>query len=72
MITFESKNNSSAVYGWDKFFKAYAAKRYYYIYLNTLQALILPKRDFEPEDLPDMDALIKAKLGSNFRTVIIS
>ena len=71
MITFESKNNSSAAYDGDIFFKAYATKRYYYIDLNTLQALTLPKRDLEPEELPEMDALIKAKLGSNFRAAII-
>lgn len=60
------KENSSATYRWDMFYNAYDTKNYFYLYINTAQAVILPKRDFRPEELPVLETLIREKLGEKF------
>lgn len=60
------KENSSAEYQWDVFHSAYETKRYFYLYINTAQAIILPKRDFKPEVIPVLEKMIREKLGRRF------
>ncbi len=60
------KENSSATYRWEMFYSAYETKKYFYLYINTVQAVILPKRDFRTEELPVLETLIREKLGAKF------
>lgn len=61
------RENGSGEYKWDMLFNAYETKKYYYLYINTVQAILLPKRDFSEEELPVVAKLIQEKLGRRFR-----
>lgn len=61
------RENGSGEYKWDMIFNAYETKKYYYLYINTVQAIILPKRDFKGEELSFAAKLIQDKLGRRFR-----
>jgi len=60
------KENSAGEYRWDMFFSAYETKKYFYLYINTIQAIILPKRDFQKENIPMLEKLIAEKLEKKF------
>ncbi|HWQ77705.1 MAG TPA: YcxB family protein [Anaerovoracaceae bacterium] len=60
------KENGSGEYQWDVFYSVYETKKYFYLYINTAQAIILPKRDFKPEEVPVLEKLIREKLGKRF------
>lgn len=61
------KENCTVEYRWDMFFSAYETKKYFYLYVNTIQAVILPKREFKVEEIPVLRNLIREKLGRNYR-----
>ncbi len=58
--------NSSASYKWDVFHRVYDTKKYYYLYVNTLQAIILPKRMFTAEQGYELRTLMRAQLGNRY------
>jgi hypothetical protein len=60
------KENGAGTYQWDVFFSAYETKKYFYLYINTIQAIILPKRDFSEEEVIVLGKLFKEKLGKRF------
>ncbi len=60
------KENSAGVYRWDMLYHAYETKKYYYLYINTAQAIILPKRDFGNGEIPTVEKLIRQKLGKRY------
>lgn len=60
------KENSSGIFQWDVFYCVYETKKYFYLYINTMQAVILPKRVFTKEEVIVLENLIKEKMGRNF------
>ena len=60
------QEKSIVVYEWDKFYLAYETKKYFFLYINIAMALILPKRDFQTEEIPMLEKLIQEKLGKKF------
>lgn len=60
------ENDSAGEYQWDIFHSAYETKKYFYLYIDTAQAIILPKRDFKPEEIPALEKMIGEKLGRRF------
>ncbi len=60
------KENSAGSFQWEMFYCVYKTKKYYYLYINTMQAIILPKRAFSQEQIIALEQLIKEKMGRNF------
>lgn len=60
------KENSAGIYRWEMLYHVYETKKYYYLYINTMQAIILPKRDFPPDETAAMEKLIREKLGKRY------
>lgn len=60
------KEKGAGEFQWDMFYFAYETKPYFYLYINTMQAIILPKRDLKREDLIALEKLVKEKLGKKF------
>ncbi|MEL7654755.1 MAG: YcxB family protein [Bacillota bacterium] len=60
------KAKSAGEFQWDMFYQSYETKHYFYLYINTLQAIILPKRDFSGTEIAAVEKLIKEKLGRRF------
>ena len=60
------KENSTGSFQWDMFYCVYETKKYFYLYINTMQAIILPKREYNQEQINAMEKLIKEKMGKNF------
>ncbi|MDF3000114.1 MAG: YcxB-like protein [Bacillota bacterium] len=60
------RENSSGSYQWEIFYCAYETKKYFYLYLNTMQAIILPKRYFLPEEMDFLRELIQVKMVKRY------
>jgi hypothetical protein len=63
----DEKAGDFASYQWDKFYKAYETKKYFFLYLNTAMALVFAKNDFRSEDIPVLENLIRDNMGSKFK-----
>lgn len=61
------RENSTGSYGWDLFYIAYETKQYFFLYINTMQAIVLPKRYFSPQEITFLEMLVKEKMGQKFR-----
>jgi len=61
------KEESVNSYRWEAFYFAYETKRYFYLYLNTMQAVILPKRYFKKEEITFVEELIRKSMGIKFQ-----
>lgn len=62
----DEKAGDFAFYQWDKFYKAYETKKYFFLYLNTAMALVFAKNEFGSEELPVMEKLVRDNLGNKF------
>jgi hypothetical protein len=51
---------------YDVFFRAFELEDAFYLYVNKMQAFILPKRYFEGAGAETLEAFFKEKLGSRF------
>ena len=60
------RENSTGFYQWEIFYCAYETKKYFYLYLNTMQAIILPKRCFGPEEIDFTQKLISEKMVKRY------
>ena len=60
------KAKDTGDFQWDMLYQAFETKQYFYLYINTLQAIILPKRDLNSEEIIVVEKLIKEKLGIKF------
>ncbi len=58
--------NGTATYPIDKLYKAYETKKYFYLYISTLQAIIIPKRYLNDMEIDWLEKLLKTKLLKNF------
>lgn len=63
----DEKAGDFAAYQWDKFYKAYETKKYFFLYLNTAMALVFAKKEFGAEEIPAMEKLIRNNLGNKFK-----
>jgi hypothetical protein len=63
----DEKAGDFASYQWDKFYKAYETKKYFFLYLNTAMALVFAKNEFRSEDIPVLEKLIRDNMGSKFK-----
>ena len=58
--------NSAGSYQWKVFYNGYETKNYYYLYINTMQAIILPKKEFDQNQNEVLRDLFSKKLGRKF------
>ncbi len=54
--------NSKAKYEWPLMYKAYESKKYFLIFVNMQQAVIIPKRDLEEQQTQELREIIKDKI----------
>lgn len=57
---------SKGEFRWELMFQAFETKHFFYIYINTVQAIILPKRDFRSGEIIEAEKLIEEKLSGRF------
>ena len=59
---------------YNKFYSYYENKNYYYLYVDRINALILPKREFSSEELDVIDEYFKTSIRKthilNFKAII--
>ena len=69
----EITNNGENHLEYNKFYSYYESKNYYYLYVDKVNALILPKREFTNEELTKLNnyfsSSIKRTSIFNFRTI---
>jgi len=58
---------SSGEFQWEVFYQVFETKQYFYLYINTVQAIILPKRDFSGEQIDTLRSLLQANLENRFQ-----
>jgi len=58
---------------YNKFYSYYESKNYYYLYVDKVNALILPKREFSQEELTKINSYFSSSMKRasviNFRTI---
>lgn len=68
-----TKNGESSL-EYDKFYSYYESKNYFYLYVDKVNALILPKREFSDAELSTIDQLFSNKMRKvtifNFKTML--
>lgn len=65
----ELTNNGETSLEYSKFNSYYETKNYYYLYVDKINALILPKREFENDELVTLDKYFKSQIKkSHFLT----
>lgn len=60
------KDKNTGEFLWNVFYHSYETKKYFYLYINTMQAIILPKRDYTPDQVNSIEKLLREKLKKNF------
>lgn len=60
------KDKNAGEFLWNVFYHGYVTKKYFYLYINTMQAIILPKRDFTEDQINILQELLREKLKKNF------
>lgn len=58
----EITNNGETSLEYDKFYSYYENKNYFYLYVDKINALILPKREFNDEELAYIDEILSKKI----------
>lgn len=56
--------NSTSKYEWPLMYRAYENKKYFLIFVNTQQAVIIPKRDLESLQIEQLRVMIQHKILS--------
>jgi YcxB-like protein len=55
--------NSEVKYNWDAIVKRAETKDYIYLYLNVVQAIVIPKRILSPDDKKELNELLNKNLS---------
>lgn len=70
----EITSNGENSLEYNKFHSYYESKNYYYLYVDKINALILPKREFTNDELTTIDSYFKKSIKKtsliNFRNVV--
>lgn len=57
-----SDHNSNTKYEWPLMYKAYESNKYFLIFINIQQALIIPKRDLQQNEIKQIRIMINKKI----------
>ena len=70
----EISSNGENSLEYNKFYSYYENKNYYYLYVDRINALIIPKREFNTEELSVIDGYFKTAIPKtkkfNLRTIL--
>jgi len=70
----EITSNGENSLEYSKFYSYYESKNYYYLYVDKVNALILPKREFNNEELSTIDSYFKKSIKKvnlfSFRNIL--
>ena len=70
----EITNNGTNSLEYNKFHSYYESKNYYYLYVDKVNALIIPKREFNTEELTRIDGYFKKSITKtslfSFRNIL--
>jgi hypothetical protein len=67
LIIRRGKSEEDYNYAYEKLYRAYETKTYFYIYLNGSSALIIPKNNFDMGTSAELHKLFSLKLQKKFR-----
>jgi hypothetical protein len=69
----EVSSNGESSLEYNKFYSYYENKNYYYLYVDRINALIIPKREFDKNELNVIDGYFKGAITKtskfNFKTI---